>query len=60
MKEERILLREKETKGTVRFMEHPTIGVPSLVRNVYVEKWCPLSNAEAIKITIEEAPKIES
>lgn len=53
MKEERILLREKETKGTYRFMEAEKEGQPMLIRNIYISKWSPLATATAVKVTIE-------
>jgi hypothetical protein len=48
------LVREKETKNTVRFSEQPEEGQPPLVGTMYMQKWAA-GDTKALKVTISPA-----
>ena len=47
-----VVVKEKETKNTVKFEEKPEPGKPPVVGTIYIQKWA-VGDAAEVQITIE-------
>ena len=46
-------VKEKETKYTVRYHEHPEAGQPPIIGTIYLQKWFA-GDAQEIEVTVRK------
>ncbi len=45
--------KERETRGTIRFKEDSSPGVPPVIGTLYVKKWALPLNTQSVLVTVE-------
>ena len=53
-------VKEKETRGTIRFKESTSPGVPPVIGTLYVKKWAIPLDTQNVNVIVEvvEAPTV--